>query len=105
MAISNDSRLTLTYTVLPVDIASRAPTGKAFVDLRQRVPKNDTTDAFITVGIAPWPLIGRELLGAPGRWWAIADTTSVVDPFSELAAGVTLRVPTLERLLFDVLRA
>ena len=103
MAIKKDSRLTLVAAIQPVDAFSRQPVAPRFVDLRQRV-QQDSTDAFVTVGATNWPLLAREAYEDGSRWWALADVSSVVDPFAELPSGTTVRVPTVERLLFDVLR-
>lgn len=103
MAITRDSRLTLTVSIQPVDQYTRQPLGPAFVDLRQRIAVN-TTDTFSTVGVTNWPSLSRELYEVGGRWWAIADTSNVVDPFVELPVATTVRAPSIERLLFDVLR-
>ena len=102
--VTKDSRLTLSVAIQPVDIATRQPTAPAFLDLRQRIAQ-DTTDGFLTVGVTNWPLVGLEAFGVAGRWWAAADTTEVVDPFSELPAGKVVRAPFISRLLFDVLGA
>jgi hypothetical protein len=103
MSITTDSRLTLTAVVQPVDAFSRQPIAPPFVDLRQRVPQ-DPTDSFVTVGVTNWPLLGREAYDVGSRWWAVADVSNVVDPFAELPSGTTVRAPTVERILFDVLR-
>lgn len=103
MALTKDSRLTLVAVIQPVDQFTLQPTAPKFLDLRQRVVR-DKTDTFATVGVTNWPLLGSELFGVGSRWWAAADTSDVVDPFAELPSGTTVRAPTIERLLFDVLR-
>lgn len=103
MSTTRDSRLNLSDTIQPVNIVTRQPNAPAFLDLRQRISQ-DSTDSFLTVSFTSWPLTGKQLYGVAGRWWASADVSNVVDPFTELPAGNTVRAPTAERLLFDVLR-
>lgn len=101
--ITNSSRNQLTGVIVVVDIYGRQ-TRPAFVDIRQRVTETAPDDQFVTVtGEMTWPNIGVRYLRDPRAWWAPADLSGVVDPFSELTTGAALRAPSPERYYFKVL--
>lgn len=62
----------------------------------------DSTDTAIDIVQANADQLAQlsySLYGTPDFWWAIAELNHVVDPMTEIVAGITLRVPSKERLL------
>lgn len=102
--IWRNSRNSLTAVVEVVDPVHGKLIKPAFVDLRQRVTKKFPEDRFITSDSAHgWAHYADSRLGDARHWWVIADMTGVVDPFEELVPGKQLRVPSVERFLFDIM--
>jgi|FreactcultureFD7_1027221.scaffolds.fasta_scaffold08475_2 hypothetical protein len=99
-----NSRNLLTDVVQPVDATGKS-TALAFVDIRTRVTSYASDDQFVNVDdTMTWGNLGVKLLGDATFWWAIADLSGTVDPFTELVPGTTvLRAPTIQRLLFNIL--
>lgn len=101
--ISSNSRNRLTVVVEQVNAAGRQ-VKPPFVDIRTRVDKTAADDTFITVrSSSSWARHALRQLGDARHWWVIADVSGVVDPFAELERGGKLRVPTIGRLLFDII--
>jgi hypothetical protein len=76
----------------------------AYVDIRPRVVADAEDDRFILVdGSMHWSHLGLKYLGDARNWWAIADLSGVVDPFTELEVGRTVKVPSIRRFLFDIM--
>ena len=65
-----------------------------------------TTTHIVTEGeIGNLPLIAHAEYGTTSLWWAIALTSNVVDPFSEVYAGRELTIPdisTIESFLQNI---
>jgi hypothetical protein len=76
----------------------------AFLDLRRRTTEFDVSDrVFQSDGSRHWAQLGLQHLRDAGGYWAGADLSGIVDPFTELVDGATLRFPSVERYLFDIL--
>lgn len=45
-------------------------------------------------------LIASTFYNEPRYWWVIAQYNSILDPFTEVVAGATLKIPTKDRLSF-----
>jgi hypothetical protein len=104
MAIPKNSRLELVTVIELVDEVSGELTQPAYLDLRQRVTKVDPTDSFHTVTDGDsWGTLGLRRLLDARAWWVVADLSDVIDPFTELEVGSSLRVPSVGRYLFDIL--
>lgn len=43
-------------------------------------------------------LIASLFLGEPRNWWVLAQYNSILDPFSEIIEGTTLRIPSSEKV-------
>jgi len=90
--------------ILVIDPATRQPLTHVYPDLRQRVVAGDSEDRFITPqGFeAQWPQMGIRYLSDAKSWWAIADLSDVVDPFTEISTETELRVPSQHRFYFEL---
>lgn len=105
MTIGTTSRNTLTDVLQRVDPVRETPVQPAYVDLRPRVVGTAPDDRFVTVDVShtSWARLAAETLGDARHWWVLADLANVVDPFGALTPGMVIRVPSLDRLLFDIL--
>lgn len=103
MAIPLNSRLELTYVVSVVDPVTGNDVQPPFMDLRRRVTATDPTDRFVTATDgSSWGTIGLSFLLDARAWWAVADLSDVIDPFTELTPGVSYRCPSQSRYLFEI---
>lgn len=98
-----NSRNQLTDVVSVVTATGRLAKPE-FVNLRTRVTGHSPDDRTVLVdGSMSWASIARKELTDGRFWWAIADVSNVVDPFAELQVTQQLLVPSVHRLLFDIL--
>lgn len=103
MSIKTDSRNELTIPITPVSAITGLPVGPTYLDLRDRIPA-DQTDRVVELRDhqrSP-AVLATQALNDPRLWWAIADVSAVVDPF-DLNLGDRLRVPNQDRLVFSIL--
>lgn len=110
MSIGNDSRYNLTPTILIVDSIG-VPTENEHVDLpydRSKVVstaiKPSVQDYSARAGDT-WSNMGaRFFKGRSDLWWVLAEYSGVIDPFSELLVGATIKVPQFDTVQFETLR-
>jgi hypothetical protein len=104
MALSNTSRYLLTDVVEYRSVVTGELIRQRFVDLRQRVdtPAQDDKSLVYASG-SSWAGIGVQQLLDPNAWWAIADLSGVIDPFTELTEGRKLRSPSVSRYQLQIL--
>ncbi len=104
MAIGPESRNNLTVVIKVLDSGSGLPLKPPYLDLRPRVTGFSADDSYHTVTDGQsWANIALDRLGDAKSWWAIADLSGVVDPFTELETNVLLRCPSTYRYLFRIL--
>ena len=104
MSIGPNSRYTLTEVVQVIDPLTGQLARPEFQDLRQRVTEFAADDRFVTVdGSMRWDVMGSQKMGDAGAYWVIADLSGVIDPFTELNVGVRMRLPSVQRYLFQIL--
>ena len=104
MAFSNDSRYLLTDVVEVRSPATNELTQRPFVDLRQRVTETAPDDrAILYDTVDSWAGLSLAYLFDARSWWAIADLSGVIDPFTELAEGAQFTVPSATRLQLEIL--
>jgi len=116
MTISRDSRFVSALpAVVPIDAS-----GDAIENVRLDLPyprpvitaerRPDVTQYTVRGGDT-WHTLGlRFMHGQAQYWWAIAEFSGVIDPFTELApgkttpnAGGTLTVPSFETVAFELI--
>tara|TARA_R110002167_G_scaffold245177_1_gene450590 strand:+ start:404 stop:604 length:201 start_codon:yes stop_codon:yes gene_type:complete len=52
--------------------------------------------ALIPVGMEGRPdLISNDVYGTPGYWWLVCTANNIIDPFEELKAGNTIKLPII----------
>lgn len=102
--ITKDSRNTLTSVIQTYSAITGLPIGQPYLDLRERAAKDPYDDraAEVQDNTTSPAIMASLALNDPRFWWVIMDVSDVVDPF-ELKAGDSLRVPTSDRLFFDIL--
>jgi hypothetical protein len=100
-----NSRYRLTTVTAVVDPLSGKALRPPFMDLRQRVLKFSVDDRFVVANasITTWSNLGLKLLLDARAYWAVADLSGIVDPFTELSNGTNLRSPSVNRYLFSIL--
>lgn len=76
--------------------------GKLFLPLKNILNlKESSNDTFFTItgDIVRRPdIISFAVYNDPDYWWAIYEYNEIKDPFFDLKAGQTLRIPNLDRL-------
>ena len=104
MSIKRDSRNTMTSSIQIVSGVTGLPTSPAYLDLRERAPRDMTSDQPVELlaHVMSPANLATITLNDPRLYWAIMDVSNVIDPF-ELQVGDQLLVPQLDRLLFQVL--
>jgi hypothetical protein len=102
--IHDQSRLRLVSTIYVTSPITGRQSKPTYVDIRQRVTEFAQDDRIATIDSAHhWSHYGLQYLGDARNWWIIADLSNVVDPFTELTVGDNVRIPSLQRYLFQVL--
>ena len=102
--IKQNSRNLLTTIISVTDPISGNLVKPEFLDLRPRITETSPSDRFVTHSSdKQWSHHADQQLGDARHYWVICDLTGVVDPFEELVPGKQLRVPSVERFLFEIL--
>ena len=97
------SRLNLATVIAETNRFNGTLSKPAYVGIRKRITDFAPDDRLIMVdGSFQWSHYGLELLQDARNWWVIADLSGVIDPFSELTFGSTVRAPSIQRFLFDI---
>jgi hypothetical protein len=114
MPVNANSRFNFTPLVMVVDGADQAvenlrtdlPYARPAVTAEQRP---DLVAYAVRAGDS-WRSLSSRFLGRSDLWWAIAEFTGVIDPFTELSPGRTVPrsggavlVPSLDTVMFDLL--
>lgn len=77
-------------------------TANGFLEWWERsVFEKEDSDTFYRVEtfyVNRLDLIAALFYGEPRWWWIIAQYNSILDPFSEITEGMTLRIPAKSRL-------
>ena len=79
--------------------------GTIVFGLRREVVVPDPSDSVIEVTqtmVGDLNTLSYELYGTTELWWAIAELNHILDPMTEVVAGLQLRVPNRDRL-FNIL--
>ncbi len=68
-----------------------------------RQPVLSPANGDVSVGISSpaenrLDLVSQELYGQPNAWWAMADTSQLLDPLAGVIAGSSIRAPDSSRL-------
>lgn len=102
-----DSRLRLTNTITVIDPATGRAERPRFVNLRVRVSKQAVDDQEIVVTAASndWARLGLKYEADARAWWAIADISNIVDPFTEIEVGKNLQGPSQARFFMEIMAA
>lgn len=87
-----------------VSAVTGLPIGPAYLDLRDRVPRDFSDDQEVIVQdhVKSPANMATLTMNDPRMWWAIHDVSDVVDPF-EVTTGDRLYVPARERVEFEYL--
>lgn len=112
--IHEHSRLTITSITEYENSATGKLRRHRYPDIRDRITAEASDDKFVTATTAKqWPHLGSQYLDDARNWWAIADLSGIVDPFTELVDEVavdgielvpkTLRIPSMSRFLFRII--
>ena len=115
MSVGRDSRFANVTQLVLVDSAGNA-VENARIDLpypRPNVSAQKLPDitTYTVRGDDSWQTLAQRFFrGRSDLWWAIAEFSGVVDPYTELNAGKTtplaggtLSVPTFETVVFDLI--
>ena len=104
MTILEDSRNSFTSTITQVDQVTGLEKQPTYLDIRERITALSPDDRYFQVAEGhTWGLIGLSFLLDARAWWALADLSNVIDPFTELVPGAILRVPSQDRYMFRIL--
>lgn len=67
------------------------------------VTRPDLAEYVVQAGDTWSNIAARFFRGRSDLWWVIAEFTNVLDPFSELVVGKTLKIPRFDTVQFEVL--
>lgn len=103
MTIFDNSRYQRTVVVRLTNTEGEA-VKPPYLDVVQRVPSDYADNETRLVEQSDtWPSVALEHLADPSGWWAIAEVSGVIDPFTEMNTGELLLVPSINRYLFTFL--
>lgn len=103
MSVADNSRYKRAVLIRVENSAGVATTPPYFDVLHAQKTDYDDNQFLDVVEGDDWPSLALRCLNDPTGWWAIADASMVIDPFTELEAGKMLVAPSVERYLFDLL--
>lgn len=95
MSITNTSRFRRCKVVVSLD-ARGNPIEPPFVDIEPSIEIKNNSDSQEIVCEAgdTWGVLGFQFLRDPTAWWAIAEYSGIIDPFTELEPGTILTTPS-----------